>query len=89
MSTQNIVLIAVMALILIGVGFIVFKFVKSILSKRAYEREELPDIDEVEAEDVILPDIEESGFSHLPDGDFDEDEDIYREISDSSDRRSR
>lgn len=89
MSTQNILLIAVMAVIVIGVAFVVFKFVKSILNKRAYEREELPDIDAVEAEDVVLPDIEESGFSHLPDGDFDEDEGIYREISDSNERRSR
>ena len=93
MSNETIIFLVVAGLILIGVAFIIYKFVVSILARRAYEKEELPDINEVEVEDVVLPDIEESGFSRISDEYEDEEDpnsDIYREISEAkSDRRSR
>lgn len=93
MDTQTIILLAIMVLILFGVGFVVFSFVRSIIERRAYEREELPDIYEVEIEDEVLPDVEESGFSSL-DSEFGTEEEsaseMYREIQDEGlDRRSR
>lgn len=93
MDTQTIILLAVMGVIILGVGFVVFRFVRSILERRAYEREELPDIYEVEIEDEILPDIEESGFSSVSSEFGTEEEsasEMYREIQDESvDRRSK
>ena len=93
MSTQNIVLIAIMALMLIGVGVLIFRFIQSIRARRAYEKEELPDIYEAEVEDVVLPDIEESGFSQLGVDYGAEEEsaaDIYHDIyEEGSDRRTR
>lgn len=93
MDTQTIILLAVMGMIILGVGFVVFRFVRSIIERRAYEREELPDIYEVEIEDEVLPDVEESGFSSL-DSEFGTEEEsaseMYREIQDEGvDRRSR
>lgn len=93
MDTQTIILFAVMGLMLLGVAFLIFRFVRSIIERRAYEREELPDIYEVEIEDEVLPDVEESGFSSL-DSEFGTEEEsaseMYREIRDeSADRRSR
>lgn len=89
MSSQNSLLIAVMAVIVLGVAFIVYKFIRSIIERRAYEREELPDLYAAESEDVILPDIEESGFSQPAIDDFDEDEDIYSESSELRERGLR
>lgn len=81
-----------MAIMVIGVGFLIFRFVQSIRAKRAYVSEELPDIYSFEAEDEVLPDIEESGFSQLGEA-FSSDEEsaseIYREIYDNGDRRSK
>lgn len=83
-----------MALMLIGVGFLIYRFVRSIMEKRAYETEELPDIFAVEVEDEILPDIEESGFAQLG-ADFSNDEEsaseMYREIYDEegADRKAK
>lgn len=93
MDIQTIALLGLMALMVLGVAFIIFRFIKSILEKRAYEREVLPGIYESEIEDVILPDIEESGFSSLGE-DFSSDEEsaseMYREIyEESSDRSSK
>lgn len=93
MDTHTIILLAVMGVILLGVGFVVFRFVRSVIDKRAYEREELPDIYEVEIEDEVLPDVEESGFSSL-DAEFGTEEEsaseMYREIQgENSDKRSK
>lgn len=65
MSDSTIIVIAIMALMVIGAGVLVFLFIKNILAKRAYEREELPDISESDAEDEVLPDIDESSFSSI------------------------
>lgn len=93
MSTQTIILIAIMMLMLAGVGYLIFKFIKSIIAKRAYEREELPDISTIDVEDEVLPDVEESSFSQLGANFSSEDEsasEIYREIyqEDKPGRRS-
>lgn len=93
MSIEKIVLIAIMALMLIGVAFLAWKFVSAIRAKRAYETEELPDINEEYDEDEILPDVEESGFARIEVTDDDEGEyasEMYRDIYvDEEPRRSR
>lgn len=84
---STVLLMVIMGIMLLGVAFLVFRFVQSVRVKRAYMTEELPDLDETEAEDEVLPDIEESGFSSL-ENDFQSDEEsaseIYREISEAN-----
>lgn len=65
MEIQTIVIFCVMAIMLIGIGFLIFRTIKSVRDKREYENDELPDPDDVEDEEETLPDIEESGFSKL------------------------
>ncbi len=93
MTIQTILLFAVMGFMLLGVGFLIFKFVGSIKEKRAYEREELPDLDAIEEEDDVLPDIDESSFSRLGTDFANEEEsasEIYRDIySDTPEGRGR
>lgn len=93
MTIETILLFAVMGLMLVGVGFLIYKFIGSIKQRRAYEREELPDLDALEEEDDVLPDIDESSFSRLG-SDFGNEEEsaseIYRDIySDTPEGRSR
>jgi len=92
LDNQTTVLLALMALMLVGVGYVIYRFIQSVRAKRAYDSEELPDLYEASIEDEVLPDIEESGFSALED-DFSSREesasDIYREISEASDKNGR
>lgn len=81
MTTTLILLYAIMALMLVGIGFLIYKFVQSILAKRAYDNAELPDIYEVEREDEVLPDVEESGFSSIRDG-FDLEDESSTDLED-------
>lgn len=81
MTTTLILLYAIMALMLAGIGFLIYKFVQSVLAKRAYDNAELPDIYEVEREDEVLPDVEESGFSSIRDG-FDLEDESSTDLED-------
>lgn len=87
MNITLILLYVVMALILGGVGFCIYKFVQSVLAKRAYENAELPDIYEVEREDEVLPDVEESGFASIRDG-FDLEDESSTDSEDSPETNS-
>lgn len=83
----TVLLMVIMGLMLLGVIFLIIRFVQSVRAKRVYMTEELPDLEEAEMEDEVLPDIEESGFSSL-ENEFQSDEEsaseFYREISEAN-----
>lgn len=87
--SEQVLIYVIMGLMMIGIGVLVYSFVKSIIAKRAYENAELPDIYEAEQEDEILPDVEESGFSTVH-NDFDLEEessvDNYDETAKNEDK---
>lgn len=79
METTTIIILAVMALMLVGVAFTIFSLVRSVKAKREYENTELPDPFDADDDEEVLPDIEESGFSNL-DKNFDLDDDESAEM---------
>lgn len=75
METKTIIILAIMALMLVGIACTIVFLVKSVKAKRAYETAELPDPFDPEDDEEVLPDIEESGFSNLHKNfDLDDDE---------------
>lgn len=79
METATIVILAIMALMLVGIACTIVFLVRSVKAKREYENAELPDPFDAEDDEEVLPDIEESGFANL-DKDFDLDDDESAEM---------
>lgn len=90
MELQTTVLMGILGILFLAGLLLVFFFVKSIRNRRRESTEVLPDLDELEIEDDVLPDIDESSFAQVG-GDFSAAEEsateIYDEIYDEESRR--